>query len=119
MYSSPELKKLVTVAKVDATLNDVPVEIQGFPTIKLFPAGAKDSPVEYSGSRTVEDLAAFIKENGSHHAEAGEEAGEFVPEEEIPMQAPAATESVKSAAAAATEAIKEAISEEEPAHDEL
>ncbi|KAF2500250.1 disulfide-isomerase [Lophium mytilinum] len=93
MYSSSELSKLVTVAKVDATLNDVPDEIQGFPTIKLYAAGKKDSPIEYSGSRTVEDLAAFIKDNGSHHAEAGEpETVELRDESEMPEQAPAATE---------------------------
>lgn len=60
----------VTIAKVDATANDVPDPIAGFPTIKLFPAGAKDSPVEYSGSRTVEDLANFVKENGKHKVDA-------------------------------------------------
>jgi len=54
----------VTIAKVDATANDVPDEVQGFPTIKLFPAGAKDTPIEYQGDRTVEDLAKFIEENG-------------------------------------------------------
>ncbi|KAF4628906.1 hypothetical protein G7Y89_g9247 [Cudoniella acicularis] len=31
----------VTIAKVDATANDVPDEIQGFPTIKLFKAGER------------------------------------------------------------------------------
>lgn len=56
----------MTIAKVDATANDVPDEIQGFPTIKLYPAGKKESPVEYGGSRTVEDLANFIRDNGSH-----------------------------------------------------
>jgi protein disulfide-isomerase A1 len=67
MYS--ELSDKVTVAKVDATANDVPDAISGFPTIKLYPAGAKDAPVEYAGDRTVEDLATFIKENGKHQAE--------------------------------------------------
>jgi protein disulfide-isomerase A1 len=60
----------VTIAKVDATANDVPDEIQGFPTIKLFPAGSKDSPVDYAGSRTIEDLANFVKENGKHKVDA-------------------------------------------------
>jgi len=60
----------VTIAKVDATANDVPQSIQGFPTIKLFPAGSKDSPIEYSGSRTVKDLADFIKESGKYKVDA-------------------------------------------------
>lgn len=121
LYASEELSKLVTIAKVDATANDVPDEIQGFPTIKLFPAGKKDSPVDYNGARTVEDLVEFIKENGSHKAVAAaakkpetddetvaEKAGEKVEE---------AAESVKSAASEATEAAKSAAGEEE--HDEL
>lgn len=65
LYSS--IPKVV-IAKVDATANDVPEEIQGFPTIKLFPAGRKSSPVDYSGARTVDDLAKFIEENGTHKA---------------------------------------------------
>lgn len=61
-----EFKDKVVVAKVDATANDVPDSITGFPTIKLFPAGKKDEPVEYAGSRTVEDLVDFIKKNGKY-----------------------------------------------------
>jgi len=114
LYGSPELSKLVTIAKVDATANDVPDEIQGFPTIKLFPAGKKDSPVDYSGARTVEDLAAFIKENGSHKAAAAfEEAQEAAESADLPEQAAAAsekaedaTESAKSAASEGTESAK-------------
>jgi protein disulfide-isomerase A1 len=113
-YGSSELSKLVTIAKVDATANDVPDEIQGFPTIKLFPAGKKDSPVDYSGSRTIEDLAQFIKENGSHKA-AGvfAEAADAVEEEaeELAEQAKAATESGKSGAEEATKSVKSGASE--------
>ena len=71
MYASnAEFAGKVTIAKIDATANDVPESITGFPTIKLFPAGSKDTPVEYSGSRTVEDLASFVKENGKHAVDA-------------------------------------------------
>ena len=86
LYANSEYKDKVVIAKVDATANDVPDEIQGFPTIKLYPAGAKDQPVTYSGSRTVEDLIKFIKENGKYKAEVQEEK-----EAETPV-APAATE---------------------------
>ncbi|KAJ8115590.1 hypothetical protein OPT61_g2800 [Boeremia exigua] len=113
-FASSELSKLVTIAKVDATTNDVPDEIQGFPTIKLFPAGKKDAPVDYSGSRTVEDLLQFIKENGSHKA-AGvlAEAADVVEDEaeELAEQAKAATESAKSGAEEATESAKSGASE--------
>ncbi|KAJ4295996.1 protein disulfide-isomerase precursor [Collariella sp. IMI 366227] len=76
MYAKSEFKDKVVIAKVDATANDVPDEIQGFPTIKLYPAGAKDQAVTYSGSRTVEDLIKFIAENGKYKASVAEEAEE-------------------------------------------
>ncbi|KAJ5312900.1 hypothetical protein N7508_003730 [Penicillium antarcticum] len=65
----PELNEKVTIAKIDATANDVPDSITGFPTIKIYPAGAKDAPIEYAGSRTVEDLVSFIKENGKYQVD--------------------------------------------------
>jgi protein disulfide-isomerase A1 len=106
LYQSAELHKLVTIAKVDATANDVPDEIQGFPTIKLFAAGKKDAPIDYSGSRTVEDLVQFIKENGSHKAEAS--IGEAVEgtAEKLAEQAAAATKSAADAAEDATASVK-------------
>lgn len=94
MYADvPELNEKVTIAKVDATANDVPDSITGFPTIKLYPAGAKDSPIEYAGSRTVEDLVTFIKENGKYQAD-GLADGSKKPEERAEVtSAPKATES--------------------------
>ncbi|KFX97938.1 hypothetical protein O988_04606 [Pseudogymnoascus sp. VKM F-3808] len=112
----------VTIAKVDATANDVPDEIQGFPTIKLFPAGSKDAPITYSGARTVEDLVKFVAENGKYKAsvvvpepveEVKEAAGEAA--EAAAEAAEEATEAVKEKAAEATEAVKEAVED----HDEL
>jgi protein disulfide-isomerase A1 len=108
----------VTIAKVDATTNDVPDEVAGFPTIKLFPAGAKSDPITYSGSRTVEDLATFVKENGKHKVDAyvanDTEEAEMPDAEEMGKQAPAATEKAKSAtekAKSAGEKVKEKASE--------
>ena len=119
----------VTIAKVDATANDVPDEIQGFPTIKLFPAGGKEEPITYSGSRTIEDLAEFIKENGKYKVDAYESAKE-VGDEETPLAegmgsaARAATETAKSAVSEAAEAVKTAVADSDSAddgseHDEL
>ncbi|KAK2867868.1 hypothetical protein FQN49_003397, partial [Arthroderma sp. PD_2] len=68
-----EFDSKVTIAKVDATANDIPDEIQGFPTIKLFVAGSKDKPVEYTGSRTIEDLANFVRDNGKFKVDAYDE----------------------------------------------
>ncbi|KAL9614815.1 MAG: hypothetical protein Q9167_000725 [Letrouitia subvulpina] len=126
MYTSnPSLSSQVTVAKVDATANDVPDEISGFPTIKLFPAGSKDSPITYSGSRTIEDLAQFIKENGKFKADAYEgknETEEGDDTDNLGSAAQAATDKVKSKVSEATEAVKTAAgdSDSEGAdHDEL
>jgi protein disulfide-isomerase A1 len=129
----------VTIAKVDATLNDVPDEISGFPTIKLYPAGDKKNPVEYSGSRTIEDLANFVKENGKYKIDA------YVSEDEdtgmadassaasdMPKAAPAATvsetaegvaEKVKSVVGEAAEAAQTLLADTDDGgaqeHDEL
>ncbi|KAK4043651.1 protein disulfide-isomerase [Parachaetomium inaequale] len=107
LYQKSEFKDQVVIAKVDATANDVPDEIQGFPTIKLYPAGDKTNAVTYSGSRTVEDLIKFIAENGKYKASVVEEA------EEVEAES-AATES-------ATESASETKAEEakETDHDEL
>ncbi|KAI5304035.1 protein disulfide-isomerase precursor, partial [Ascosphaera atra] len=70
LYADKGLTDKVTIAKVDATANDVPEDISGFPTIKLFPAGAKDEPVDFANKRTVEHLAAFVRDNGKHKVDA-------------------------------------------------
>jgi len=129
LYAKEGHNDKVTIAKVDATLNDVPDEIQGFPTIKLYKAGDKKNPVTYSGSRSIEDLIKFVKENGKHAVEVAydEAAEEQKAEESLAKQAEAATEAaksqaeevtdtVKSAASEATEAVKSAAEE---IHDEL
>jgi protein disulfide-isomerase A1 len=69
-----DLSSKVTIAKIDATVNDVPDPITGFPTIRLYPAGSKGQPVEYAGARTVEAFADFVKENGKHKVDGVAEA---------------------------------------------
>jgi len=109
----------VTIAKVDATLNDVPDEIQGFPTIKLFAAGAKDAPVDYTGSRTVEDLAAFIRDHGHYKIDAYTDEDTEMSDvtsqltkvsETMQHQAPAATKSAESAASKGSKSAESAAS---------
>ncbi|KAI1623606.1 prolyl 4-hydroxylase, beta polypeptide [Exophiala viscosa] len=120
LYTSPEFSSKVTVAKIDATQNDVPDEIAGFPTIKLFPAGAKDSPIDYSGSRTLEDIAAFIRDNGKHGVDGlSAEKDDDVEMEDVSSAAsdtlvkaaPAATTATDSAKSGIKEAVKSVISE--------
>lgn len=108
LYANSEFKDKVVIAKVDATANDVPDEIQGFPTIKLYPAGAKDSPVTYSGSRTVEDLIKFIKENGKYKADVSAE-----------KEAPAEEKADEKKADESKEEPEAKTDEEKARHDEL
>lgn len=136
MYTDVEdFNSKVTIAKIDATANDVPDDISGFPTIKLYPAGAKDSPVEYQGSRTIEDLANFVRDNGKYKIDAyveEKEATETDTDETMAQAAPAATaddaegivDKVKSAAADAADAAKTVIADTDSdagaeEHDEL
>ncbi|GAB1195297.1 hypothetical protein APSETT444_004555 [Aspergillus pseudonomiae] len=99
----------VTIAKIDATANDVPDSITGFPTIKLYPAGSKDSPVEYEGSRTVEDLANFVKENGKHKVDALE----------VDSKKEEESGDVTETRTASDETETPAPSDDKPEHDEL
>lgn len=82
----------VIIAKIDHTENEVPDVIQGYPTIKLYPAGKKNAPVLFEGQRTVEALAEFIEEHGGKKA--------------APQKAPAAGKDEKAA-------------DKKKAHDEL
>lgn len=109
----------------------MPDEISGFPTIKLFPAGAKDAPITYSGSRTIEDLANFVKENGKFKVDVYEgksnETDELGEDDDgegiVGKAAEAATEKVKEAASEATEQAKTVVAgdgeSEGQEHDEL
>jgi protein disulfide-isomerase A1 len=53
----------ITIAKVDSTENDTPVDVQGFPTLYFFPAGDKSNPVQYNSERSTEALIKFVNEN--------------------------------------------------------
>jgi len=54
----------VVIAKADATENDFPEDIQGFPTLMFYPKG-QTTAVKYSGDRKQEAIIEFIKENAS------------------------------------------------------
>jgi len=57
----------VIIAKIDASANDNNhIKVRSFPTIFLFPAGAKSEPIEFNGDRTVEGFVAFLEENATH-----------------------------------------------------
>lgn len=67
LYKNDEnASQKVVIANIEATQNDVDVDIQGFPTLILYPAGDKEHPVTFESSRDLESLAAFVKEHGTH-----------------------------------------------------
>jgi len=58
----------LTIAKIDATANDVPklFDVKGFPTIHLLKANDKKNPVAYSGAREVADFKKWLGSNVHH-----------------------------------------------------
>merc|ERR1712127_744965 len=61
----------IVIAKSDATANEFDdVEVQGFPTLKFFPAGEGAEMQDYNGGRTLEDFVKFLEPE----ADASEEA---------------------------------------------
>lgn len=55
----------VVIAKIDATANDTPNKIEGFPTIKFYKSNDKKNPVTYDGGRDEVAMEAFIRENAT------------------------------------------------------
>jgi len=53
----------VVIAKVDATENDTPADIKGFPTLILYPSNDKKSPITYKGERSKQALGDWLREN--------------------------------------------------------
>lgn len=60
-----EIQDKLVIAKIDATSNDTPYPIEGFPTIVFFPATDKDKPIPYEGDRSVKDMVEFIKKHAT------------------------------------------------------
>merc|ERR1712154_245590 len=52
----------IVIAKSDATANEFEtVEVQGFPTLKFFPAGEGAEMQDYNGGRTLDDFVKFLE----------------------------------------------------------
>lgn len=62
----------VRIANVDATANDVDVQISGYPTLILYPAGDKSNPIVHKGGRDLQALVDFIKESGTFKIDGNE-----------------------------------------------
>lgn len=77
----------VLIAKFDATMNDVPLEvtdlIQGFPTLKFHRKSATGS-VHYAGDRNLDTLIEFIETHrGGDDASGAGDSGEVPHREEL------------------------------------
>jgi protein disulfide-isomerase A1 len=55
----------IVIAKVDATTNDTPIDVKGFPTLILFKAESNEQ-VTFDGDRTLIGLQEFLKKNAVH-----------------------------------------------------
>jgi len=52
---------------MDSTANETSrVSIQGFPTLKFWPAGNKDAPKDYEGDRTVEGFINYLTKHSTN-----------------------------------------------------
>ncbi|KAI9053727.1 hypothetical protein LZ554_002678 [Drepanopeziza brunnea f. sp. 'monogermtubi'] len=123
LYIDGNFTDKVTIAKVDATANDVPDEISGFPTIKLYKSGDKENPVTYEGPRSIEDLIRFIKDEGKYGVEVAYEEEVVTPpmehsDEPMAEQPATASEDTEAEKAKGSEATESPETAEE-AHDEL
>ncbi|KAK6188932.1 hypothetical protein SNE40_005006 [Patella caerulea] len=58
----------ITIAKMDATANDVskPYEVSGFPTLYFAPKGKKASPVKYNAGREVDDFIKYLAKEATN-----------------------------------------------------
>ncbi|KAI5302928.1 protein disulfide-isomerase precursor [Ascosphaera pollenicola] len=102
LYQNDDLSSKVTIAKIDATANDVPEDIAGFPTIKLYPAGSKTEPVDFTGKRTVEELANFVRDNGKHQVDAWAVAQAAEEKEDKPSESQSASSTTPSSPSSAS-----------------
>lgn len=74
----------VVFAEMDATENDIPsdIDIVGYPTMYLFPAGQDSVPVKYIGDRSVASIMKFVQEHAAIKFEIQNDVEKFINQEE-------------------------------------
>lgn len=70
----------ITIAKMDATANDVPSQfnVRGFPTIYFAPKGDKKNPKVYNGGREVADFISYLAKESTNPLKGWDRAGKPV-----------------------------------------
>ena len=108
-------KNKFVIAEMDATLNDVAsLEIEGYPTIILYPAGKDAEPVTFNAQRELPDFLKFLEINAKNKLNAKKLTGIYEKQvEELKVAAEKAAKDVAEKAAAADEDV------EDIEHDEL
>jgi len=67
----------ITIAKMDATANDVPstFNVRGFPTIYFAPKGDKKNPKQYNGGREVSDFLTYLAKESTNPLKGWDRSG--------------------------------------------
>lgn len=97
IYGSNQDNASVVIGKVDHTANDVetPYDIEGYPTILLYPANGKFDPetglreaIPFEGNRELDSFIEFVKVKGGLGVDGEElkKAREDVPKEDVPKE---------------------------------
>lgn len=85
-----DLKDKITIAKMEATENDLPesagFQISGFPTLKFKKAGTKDF-IEYDGDRSLDSFIAFIEEHAVNDLEVTTTTAQQAEDAQAPLKA--------------------------------
>lgn len=70
----------ITIAKMDATANDVPslFNVRGFPTIFFVPKGDKKNPKQYNGGREVADFLTYLAKESTNTLKGYDRDGKVV-----------------------------------------
>jgi len=55
----------IVIAKVDATENDTPADIKGFPTLIFYPANDKANPIPYDGERSESAMEKWVRKHST------------------------------------------------------
>ena len=64
----------VIIANLDATANDTPAQIEGFPTIIFYPAGEDQTGIPYEGEREEKAMHQWVQEHRQSAAAAAAKA---------------------------------------------